>query len=232
MKKGRILLAEDDTNLGFVIKDNLETANFEVELYPDGEMALTAFQHKEFDMCILDVMMPKKDGFSVAQAIQKLKPEVPFVFLTAKSMKEDQLKGLKMGADDYITKPFSIEILLQKVENILKRSQKNGGKQPAHRESFDLGNYEFDFKNQLLKLGKQQQELTQREADLLRLFVLNKNNVVERDKILNLLWGNDSYFTGRSLDVFISRLRKYLKDDSNIEISNIHSVGFKLVVKE
>jgi DNA-binding response OmpR family regulator len=232
MKKGRILLAEDDTNLGFVIKDNLENANFEVELYPDGEMALTAFQHKEFDMCILDVMMPKKDGFSVAQAIQKLKPEVPFVFLTAKSMKEDQLKGLKMGADDYITKPFSIEILLQKVENILKRTQKNNGNSPANQEIFDLGKYEFDFKNQLLKLGKQQQELTQREADLLKLFVLNKNNVVERDKILNLLWGNDSYFTGRSLDVFISRLRKYLKDDSNIEISNIHSVGFKLVIKE
>ncbi|MCU0445083.1 MAG: response regulator transcription factor [Microscillaceae bacterium] len=232
MKKGRILLAEDDTNLGFVIKDNLETANFEVELYPDGEMALTAFQHKEFDMCILDVMMPKKDGFSVAQAIQQLKPETPFVFLTAKSMKEDQLKGLKMGAEDYITKPFSIEILLQKVENILKRTQKGSSGLATHQEIFEVGKYTFDFKNQMLKLGKQQQELTQREADLLRLFIINKNNVVERDKILNLLWGNDSYFTGRSLDVFISRLRKYLKDDSNLEISNIHSVGFKLVVKE
>jgi DNA-binding response OmpR family regulator len=231
MKKGKILLAEDDTNLGFVIKDNLEVGDYEVELYPDGEMALAAFQRKEFDLCILDVMMPKKDGFSVAQAIQKLKPEVPFIFLTAKSMKEDQVKGLKLGADDYITKPFSIEVLILKVEAILKRTQKKGDL-PSNKEIFNIGKYTFDFKNQTLQLNQQSQAMTQREAELLRLLCLNKNNVVQRDTILNLIWGDDSYFTGRSLDVFISRLRKYLKDDSNIELSNIHSVGFKLVVKE
>jgi DNA-binding response OmpR family regulator len=231
VQKGKILLAEDDANLGFVIKDNLEIAGYGVELYTDGETALTAFGRGEFDMCILDVMMPKRDGFSVAQTIRQTNQDVPIIFLTAKSMKEDKLKGFQLGADDYITKPFSIEELILRVEAILKRSRKEGRPSQAN-ESFLLGKFVFDFKNQLIKYQNQTQNLTQREAELLRLLCMNKNQIVERDTILNLIWGDDSYFTGRSLDVFISRLRKYLKPDPNIEISNIHSVGFKLIEKE
>jgi DNA-binding response OmpR family regulator len=230
MSKGKILLAEDDANLGFVIKDNLEVGEYLVELYTDGEMALIAFGRGNFDLCILDVMMPKRDGFSVAQTIRQTNQEVPIIFLTAKSLKEDKLKGFQLGGDDYITKPFSIEELLMRVEAILKRTRKEG--RPSQiNEAFTVGKFTFDFKNQLIKFQNQQQTLTQREAELLRLLCLNKNQIVERDTILNLIWGDDSYFTGRSLDVFISRLRKYLKPDPNIEIVNIHSVGFKLQIQ-
>jgi DNA-binding response OmpR family regulator len=230
MKKGLILLVEDDTNLGFVVKDNLEDAGYEVELYPDGEMALIAFSRKEFDLCILDVMMPKKDGFAVAKTIREKNNEVPFIFVTAKSMKEDQIKGLKLGAEDYITKPFSIEVLMLKIENILKRTQKNESNSNVPlKEIFEIGKFIFDFKNQTLTLDKQTEQMTQKEAELLRFFCLHKNNVIERTLILNTLWGDDDYFTGRSLDVFISRLRRYLKGDKNVEIVNIHSVGFKLI---
>jgi DNA-binding response OmpR family regulator len=231
MKKARILLAEDDTNLGFVVKDNLEQQDYEVELYPDGEMALSAFQRKPFDLCILDVMMPKKDGFSVAKSIKEFNDEVPFIFVTAKAMKEDQVKGLSLGADDYITKPFSIEVLMLRIENILKRTQKNTASHTP-KESFEIGEFLFDYKNQRLIIDQNTTEMTQKEAELLRLFCLHKNNTVERDTILNLIWGDDTYFNGRSLDVFISRLRKYLKADVDVEISNIHGVGFRLLVKE
>ncbi len=224
-------MAEDDTNLGFVVKDNLEQQDYEVELYPDGEMALSAFQRKSFDLCILDVMMPKKDGFSVAKSIKEINDEVPFIFVTAKAMKEDQVKGLSLGADDYITKPFSIEVLMLRIENILKRTQKNTASQ-APKESFEIGRFLFDYKNQRLITDQNTIEMTQKEAELLRLFCLHKNNTVERDTILNLIWGDDTYFNGRSLDVFISRLRKYLKADIDVEISNIHGVGFRLLVKE
>ncbi|TAG07155.1 MAG: DNA-binding response regulator [Cytophagia bacterium] len=232
MKKGLILLAEDDTNLGFVVKDNLELAGYEVELYPDGEMALIAFGRKIFDLCILDVMMPKKDGFSTAQEIRKKNTEIPFIFVTAKSLKEDQIKGLKLGAEDYITKPFSIEVLMLKVENILKRTQKTDNlTNVPPKEIFEIGKFVLDFKNQTLTFmaDNQAEQMTQKEAELLRFFCLHKNNVVERNLILNTIWGDDDYFTGRSLDVFISRLRKYLKADPSLEILNIHSVGFKLV---
>lgn len=230
MKRARILLAEDDTNLGFVVKDNLEQQDFEVELYPDGEMALSAFQRKSFDLCILDVMMPKKDGFSVAKSIKEINENTPFIFVTAKAMKEDQVKGLSLGADDYITKPFSIEVLMLRIENILKRTQKIAGNQTP-KESFEVGRFLFDYKNQRLIIDQQTTEMTQKEAELLRLFCLHKNNTVERDTILSLIWGDDNYFNGRSLDVFISRLRKYLKADTEVEIANIHGVGFRLSVK-
>ncbi len=231
MKKGLILLAEDDTNLGFVVKDNLELAGYEVELYPDGEMALVAFGRKTFDLCILDVMMPKKDGFTTAQEIRKKNTETPFIFVTAKSLKEDQIKGLKLGAEDYITKPFSIEVLMVKVENILKRTQKPDANPIAYKEVFEIGKYILDFKNQVLTstIDNNTQQMTQKEAELLRFLCIHRNNVVERNVILTTIWGDDDYFTGRSLDVFISRLRKYLKADANLEIANVHSVGFKLI---
>lgn len=230
-KKAKILLAEDDTNLGFVIKDNLEFNNYDVELYTDGEAASMAFGRGNYDLCIFDVMMPKKDGFTLTQEIRKTNLDIPIIFLTAKSLKEDKIKGFKVGGDDYMTKPFSIEELLLRVEVILKRSQKQG-RPSQENESFVLGKYIFDCKNQLLKIDTHQQQMTLKEAELLRLLCINRNNIVERDTILNLIWGNDGYFTGRSLDVFISRLRKYLKEDSSIEIANIHSVGFKLIVKD
>ncbi len=232
MKKARILLAEDDTNLGFVVKDNLEQQEYEVELYPDGEMALSAFQRKGFDLCILDVMMPKKDGFTLAKAIKEINENVPFIFVTAKTMKEDQVKGLSLGADDYITKPFSIEVLMLRIENILKRTQKTANNTPPPKENFEIGKFVFEYKNQRLTINQDITEMTQKEAELLRLFCLHRNNTLERDTILSLLWGGDNYFNGRSLDVFVSRLRKYLKADTDVEITNIHGVGFRLVVKD
>jgi DNA-binding response OmpR family regulator len=229
--KGKILLAEDDANLGFVVKDNLEDSGFQVELYTDGETALLAFERGEYDLCILDVMMPKKDGFSVAQAIRTKNQDIPIVFVTAKSLKEDRIKGFQLGADDYITKPFSIEELILRVEVILKRSKREG--QPIqNKDEFTVGKFTFDFKNMVIVYENNTQELTQREAELLRLLCVNKNQVVERDTILNVIWGDDTYFNGRSLDVFISRLRRYLKADTNVEIANVHRVGFKLLVKE
>jgi two-component system, OmpR family, response regulator VicR len=229
--KGKILLAEDDANLGFVVKDNLEDSGFQVELYTDGETALLAFERGEYDLCILDVMMPKKDGFSVAQTIRTKNQDVPIVFVTAKSLKEDRIKGFQLGADDYITKPFSIEELILRVEVILKRSKREG--QPVqNKDEFLVGEFTFDFKNMVIVHKNNTQELTQREAELLRLLCVNKNQVVERDTILNVIWGDDTYFNGRSLDVFISRLRRYLKADANVEIANVHRVGFKLVEKE
>ncbi|TAE06467.1 MAG: DNA-binding response regulator, partial [Bacteroidetes bacterium] len=183
------------------------------------------------DLCILDVMMPKKDGFSVAQSIREKNQDIPIVFVTAKSLKEDRIKGFQLGADDYITKPFSIEELILRVEVILKRSKREG--QPVqNKDSFTVGEFTFDFKNLLIVHATKTQELTQREAELLRLLCVNKNQVVERDTILNVIWGDDSYFNGRSLDVFISRLRKYLKADVKVEIVNVHRVGFKLTAND
>lgn len=229
-QKSKILLAEDDANLGFVVKDTLEDSGFHVELYTDGETALLAFQHGTYDLCILDVMMPKKDGFSVAQAIRKTNQAIPIVFVTAKSLKEDRIKGFQLGADDYITKPFSIEELILRVEAILKRSKKEDlPTQTSSKDAFSMGEFTFDFKNMQVIHATKVQELTQREAELLRLLCVNKNQVVERDTILNVIWGEDTYFNGRSLDVFISRLRRYLKADEKVEIINVHRVGFKIV---
>lgn len=224
-EKSRILYVEDDETLSFVTMDNLELNGYKVDHCPDGEMALESFYKNNYDLCILDVMLPKMDGFALAEKIRASDPNVPILFLTAKSMKEDRLQGLRLGADDYITKPFSIEELILKIEIFLKRKFVTA---PAN-EVFRIGRYSFDYRNLTLALDEEKRSLTQKEADLLKMLYDHKNNVVKRSVILEKLWGEDDYFLGRSMDVFISRLRKYLSGDPNLKIDNIHGVGFKLV---
>lgn len=225
MNKARILYVEDDETLSFVTSDNLSLNGYDVVHCLDGEAALTAFGNGHFDLCLLDVMLPKKDGFSLASDIRKKNPEIPILFLTAKSMKEDRINGLKLGADDYITKPFSIEELILKIEVFLKRKFIN----IKQANKFTIGKLTFDYKNLTISAGDSEKTLTQREADLLKLLIENKNNVIKREEILERVWGQNDYFLGRSMDVFISRLRKYLSDDENLKIDNIHGVGFKLI---
>ena len=224
-KEIAILLVEDDTNLGFVIKDNLDLNGYHVDLCENGELAWQHFNRNSYDLCVLDIMLPKMDGFSLAEKIRSINDQVPILFLSAKSMKEDKIQGFKIGADDYITKPFSIEELLLRIEVFLRRTSRND----LDKESqFEIGKYKFDYKNLCLEFGKVKKSLTKREADLLRQLCLNKDVVLKRNEILNKIWGDDDYFNGRSLDVFISKLRKYLKDDPSISIVNYHAVGFKL----
>lgn len=222
-----LLYVEDDESLSFVTKDNLELQGFKVKHCADGKEAMETIKNHQFDLCILDVMLPDVDGFSIAHEIRKFDKQVPILFLTARSLKEDKIHGLRLGADDYITKPFSIEELILKVQIFLKRRNIVGSTDEQLTE-FDLGQYTFDYKNLELKLGEAIKKLTQKEADLLRFFVRNKNEVLKRSDILETLWGEDDYFMGRSLDVFISRLRKYLKQDESLKIENIHGVGFRL----
>lgn len=226
--KIKILLAEDDLNLGFVIKDNLEMNGYEVLLCKDGEKFLNQFKNSLPDLCILDIMMPKLDGFSVAEEIRKTNTHVPIIFLSAKSLKEDKLKGLKLGADDYITKPFNIEELVLKIKIFLKRSRITDTTKRIKTSPIMIGNYTLDIDNQLLISEGVKQQLTIKEAELLKLFFEHANSVLKREDILNQIWKNDNYFVGRSLDVFISRLRKYIKNDPRIKLQNIHGVGFKL----
>lgn len=223
--KAKILYVEDDESLSFVTRDNLQLQGYDIVCCNDGKSALQAIREESFDLCILDVMLPEIDGFTVAKEIRKKDQHVPIIFLTAKSLKEDKIYGLKLGGDDYITKPFSIEELLLKVEIFLRRSRIST---PTNNLIFDLGRYTFDFQNLFLDLEGQQQRLTQREAELLKMLVENKNQVLKREDILEKLWGKNDYFLGRSLDVFISRLRKYLKGDERLKIENIHGVGFRL----
>jgi DNA-binding response OmpR family regulator len=229
--KIKILFAEDDLSLGFVTKDNLELQGYEVRHCENGQIAWETFQKENFDICILDVMLPKLDGFNLAKQIRAVNQDIPILFLTAKSLKEDKLTGLRIGADDYITKPFSIEELVLKIEVFLKRS-KVVSSEKNNNTTFYLGNYIFDYANLTLIHDQEKQQLTQREADVLNYFCQNSGKVLRRDEILMHIWGDDDYFIGRSLDVFISRLRKYLKNDPRISIENIHSVGFKMLVKE
>ena len=225
-EKSKILYVEDDETLSFVTMDNLELNGYKVDHCPDGESAIESFYKNQYDLCILDVMLPRMDGFSLAEKIRASDPNVPILFLTAKSMKEDRLHGLRLGADDYITKPFSIEELILKIEVFLKRKFVTA---PAN-EVFRVGKYNFDYRNLTLSLDDDKRSLTQKEADLLKMLLDHKNNVVKRSVILEKLWGEDDYFLGRSMDVFISRLRKYLSSDPTLKIDNIHGVGFKLVV--
>jgi DNA-binding response OmpR family regulator len=228
--KTRILLAEDDPNLGTLLKEYLEAKDFEAVLCTDGDKAFKVFSQQQFDFVILDVMMPLKDGFTVAKEIRTINKRVPMIFLTAKSMKEDTLKGFDIGADDYITKPFSMEELLVRVNAILRRTDSRRGTD-AEKKVFDLGIFTFDYERQLLKKGNEDEtKLTTKENELLYLLCLNKNGVLERNYALNAIWGDDNYFNGRSMDVYIAKLRKHLKPDSNIEIINIHGKGFKLLV--
>ena len=223
--KAHLFYVEDDESLSFVTRDNLELQDYKVTYCPDGRTAMAAIKEETFDLCILDVMLPDVDGFTIAEEIRKFNTQVPILFLTAKSMKEDRIKGLRLGADDYITKPFSIEELLLKIEIFLRRSKVSKMPLPTY---LTVGNYVLDHKNLSLKYGEQSKNLTQKEADLLKMFMESQNEVIKRSFILESLWGEDDYFLGRSLDVFISRLRKYLSQDPRIKIENIHSVGFKM----
>ena len=227
--KLRILLAEDDPNLGTLLQEFLEAKDFETVLCTDGDKAFKTFSKQQFDFVILDVMMPIKDGFTVAKEIRTLNKKVPIVFLTAKSMKEDTLKGFNIGADDYITKPFSMEELLVRVNAILRRTDQ-AQIQGDEKRIFEIGDFAFDYDRQILKHGADETKLTTKENELLYLLTLNKNGVLERNYALNAIWGDDNYFNGRSMDVYIAKLRKHLRPDSTIEIINIHGKGFKLLV--
>jgi two-component system, OmpR family, response regulator VicR len=225
----KILLLEDDANLGSLIEEHLCLQGYEVVRCVDGEEGLKRFAADQFDLCLVDVMMPKLDGFAFAENVRCRDVETPIMFLTARSLKEDKIKGFKIGCDDYLTKPFSIEELLLRIQAILKRTH-NGTTEKALPTPFQLGKYVFDYRRQLLVLKSKQYKLTFKEAELLRLFCLNLNQTLEREVALKQIWGEDNYFNSRSMDVFISRLRKYLKDDPRVEILSVHGAGFRLVV--
>jgi len=227
-KKTKILLVEDDLNLGSLLKDYLNLKNFDVTLCDNGLKGISEFNKNNFDLCILDIMLPKKDGFTLAKEIKSKSLNIPIIFLTAKSMQQDKIKGLKIGADDYITKPFNSEELLLRINAILRRVEnKNETKTITN---FNIGKYHFDYNNRELKLEKNTKRLTSKENDLLKLLCEKKNHILNRDVALNNIWISNNYFTARSMDVYISKLRKYLCDDKNIEIINEHGVGFRLVV--
>jgi len=228
----KILLAEDDANLGFVVQDNLKSIGYKVTLCSDGEVALKTFASEQFDLCILDVMMPKKDGFAVAQTIRDVNKEIPIVFLTAKTMQADKVKGFTLGADDYITKPFDFEEFLLRIESILRRTKILTQQEEKAVENYTIGKYSFDVKNQILSLNAEDKKLTKKETRILSYLCEHINDIAPREMILKNIWGNDDYFSGRSMDVFISKLRKYLAEDETIQISNIHGVGFKLEVSK
>ncbi|MBI1780519.1 MAG: response regulator transcription factor [Sphingobacteriales bacterium] len=225
MTKARVLLAEDDASLGFVIKDNLQEEGYEVILCTDGDMALQQFQQKEFDICLLDVMMPNKDGFAVAKKIRQRTDLLPILFITAKSMEEDKIKGFTSGADDYITKPFSMKELMMRMDVFLRRSKKL---QADNNKEYQLGKLKFSYRDLKLYVNGEVSSLTQREADLLRFFCEHTNQILRREEVLLNVWGKDDYFLGRSMDVFIAKLRKHFKADPDIILETIHGVGFRL----
>ncbi|SFA70971.1 DNA-binding response regulator, OmpR family, contains REC and winged-helix (wHTH) domain [Flavobacterium swingsii] len=229
MANFKILYTEDDETLAFLTKDNLEQNDYTITHCNDGQIALETFKNNTFDICILDIMMPKIDGFELATAIRKSNSDIPIIFLSAKTLKEDRIKGLKLGADDYLVKPFSIEELLLKIEIFLKRSQKNNFEEKSF---YTVGKYQFDSKNYVIFNENEKIKLTERESELLKLFLDNKNVVLKREEILKSLWGDDDYFMGRSLDVFISRLRKILVNENGISIENLHGIGFRFSVVE
>jgi DNA-binding response OmpR family regulator len=227
-KQYKVLYVEDDETLAYLTKDSLTMNNFEVIHYTNGEDALENFAMHCYDICVLDIMVPKKDGFEIAKAIREQNNEIPIIFLSAKTLKEDRIMGLKLGADDYLVKPFSIEELVLKLEIFLQRSKKN----TAESKLYTIGKFQFDSINYEVILGTEKTTLTLREADLLKLFIQNPNKVLKREEILKSLWGTDDYFMGRSLDVFISRLRKILSKDTNIIIENLHGIGFKFDIRK
>ncbi len=227
----RILLVEDDQNFGDVLRSYLEMHDFDVTLATDGEAGITSFNKGEFDLCILDVMMPKKDGFTVAQEIREKNGTIPVIFLTAKTLKEDIIQGFKIGADDYISKPFNSEELLYRIQAVLKRSQAKAEPKEEPKE-FNIGQYHFNFPLRILTRGEHKDKLSPKEAQLLKMFCMHMNDILPRSEALTKIWGEDNYFTARSMDVFVTKLRKYLKEDTNIEIINIHGNGFQLMVRE
>ncbi|MCF8359962.1 MAG: response regulator transcription factor [Prolixibacteraceae bacterium] len=227
MKRTKILLVEDDTSLGFLLVDFLESNGFDVKLYRDGESGLNGYKSGEFHFCIFDVMLPGIDGFSLAQRVRAENKTIPIIFLTARSMKNDKIKGFDLGIDDYITKPFDEDELLCRINAIMNRYNiAPERKTPGHL--FNIGKFTFDYKNQLLIFGKEQRRLTKKENDVLRALCISANEIVTRDSILYSIWGNNDYFNGRSLDVFIAKLRKYLSGDPSVQITNIPKVGYIL----
>jgi DNA-binding response OmpR family regulator len=220
----RILLAEDDLNLGVLLVDYLETEGFDVKLCKDGELALKAFQSNSFDLCLLDVMMPKMDGFALAKGIRLKDKKIPFIFITARSLKEDKLKGYGLGADDYITKPFDEEELLWKIKAVIRRMPEH--KTETKVEITAIGKYVFDFTNQSLTIDGKTKRITGKESDILNYLSGRRNHVIKREEMLKELWGGNDYFYGRSLDVFITKIRKYLKEDPELSVENVFGVGF------
>jgi DNA-binding response OmpR family regulator len=225
----RLLLAEDDRNLGNILKNYLEAKGYTTTLCINGQDATNAFKPGAFDFCILDIMMPIKDGFAVAADIRAQDKKIPVLFLTAKALQEDKLKGFEIGADDYITKPFSMEELLLRIQAILRRTDE-AQKSAGQDNIFNVGTYIFDYNRQTLTNRKKEQKLTSKEAGLLRLLCMRPNEVLDRTTALTEVWNDDSYFNARSMDVYIVKLRKYLRDDPRVELLNVHGVGFKLVM--
>ena len=226
-----ILLVEDDPNLGLLLQDYIELkGKMQVVLARDGEEGLRAFKEREFDLCILDVMMPKKDGFTLAKEIRAIDSRIPIIFATAKGMMEDKVEAFTLGGDDYITKPFRVEELLLRVNALLRRAANQETPAQEEETQFQIGDFKFDYTSQLILRGSVQQKVSTKEAELLRLLCLKKNEVLTREEALLKIWHDDNYFNGRSMDVFLSKLRKYLKDDSKVEIVNVHGRGYKLLV--
>jgi DNA-binding response OmpR family regulator len=229
MEKTKILLVEDEPNLGSLLKEYLEAKNYSTTLAVNGKEGFEAFSKDKYSICILDVMMPIKDGFTLAKEIRAVDANVPIVFLTAKSMKEDAIEGFTLGADDYITKPFSMEELLLRIKAILRRAENKNLKNTEQNE-FVIGKYKFDYKHQTLEIKGVQHKLTTKEADLLKLLCINANDVLDRNFALKTIWNDDNYFNGRSMDVYIAKIRKYLKEDPAVEVLNVHGKGFKLLI--
>ncbi len=226
--KTKILLAEDDDNLGLLLREYLKAKGFDTNLFANGELAFRDFVKNQYDICILDVMMPVKDGYTLAREIRQVDEEIPIIFLTAKSMKEDVIEGFSIGADDYITKPFSMEELLFRIEAILKRT--SNAFRVVSPEQYNIGKYIFNIKKQTLQTEDKITRLTTKESELLKLLCSNQNKILDRNFALKTIWLDDNYFNARSMDVYITKLRKYLKDDNSVEIINVHGKGFKLVM--
>jgi len=227
-EKIKVLLAEDDKNLGNVLKSYLEVKGFETNLCINGQEAFNAFEKGGYGFCIVDVMMPVKDGFTLVKEIREKDKHIPVLFLTAKSMQEDKMKGFQVGGDDYLTKPFSMEELLMRMQAILRRVNERAGNE-IRNNVFQIGQYQFDFNRQILRISDKEQKLTSKEAALLRLLAINLNQVLDRSYALKEIWNDDSYFNARSMDVYITKLRKFLKLDPTVELINVHGIGFKLV---
>ena len=228
-EKVKILLCEDDENLGMLLREYLQTKGYDADLQPDGEAGYKAFTRNKYDLCVLDVMMPKKDGFTLAADIRAMNSDIPIIFLTAKSMKEDILQGFKLGADDYLSKPFSMEELLYRIESILRRVK---GKKTRDIVVYQIGKFTFDAQKQMLTIDGNSQKLTTKESELLNLLAANANNILERNYALKTIWVDDNYFNARSMDVYITKLRKLLKADPDVAIINIHGKGYKLITPQ
>ncbi|MCU0327562.1 MAG: response regulator transcription factor [Chitinophagales bacterium] len=227
--KKRIMVVEDDMNIGSIVLDSLEIHDFEVTLFRNGDDAWHKFDKKKFDLVILDIMMPKKDGITLAREIKKIAPEMPIIFTSAKSQKDDKILGFKVGADDYLTKPFEVDELIARINVVLRRNNKSFSNVT---KEYAIGKYKFNINSRVLSIGETQIKLTTKETGLLEQLCIQNGNVLTRDIALKAVWGTENYFTGRSMDVYITKIRKYLALDPNIEIQNVHGEGYRLIVTE